>query len=376
MYLAQLHLKNFRNYEHLHLKLDAGLNLVTGENAQGKTNLLEAIYLLATGRPLRASKEEELIRWGAGEAIVSAHIHRERSLDVQVEIDLSRTQPRVVKVDGLTSRAALALGLFNVVVFSAMDMEVVRGQPADRRRYLDTEISMLSPAYVRALAGYRRALEQRNRLLKGIRESGGAITPSTIELLEAWDEQLVRYGCSVMAARERFINALRPLAYQAHGELSEGREELDIRYAPSIAEVPAEREQIADRFRQQLRMVREEELRRGSTLVGPQRDDLLLFVDGREARTYASQGQQRTVMLSLKRAEFELTLRERQEPPIVLLDDVMSDLDDLRRTQLLRMTLRGAQAFITATSAEPFPQEILATARMYRVESGHIHPVK
>ena len=114
MYLTQLHLKNFRNYEHLHLQLDAGLNLVTGENAQGKTNLLEAIYLLATGRPLRASNEEELIRWGAGEAIVSAHIHREQSLDVQVEIDLSRTQPRVVKVDGLTSRAALALGLFKL----------------------------------------------------------------------------------------------------------------------------------------------------------------------------------------------------------------------------------------------------------------------
>lgn len=375
MYLTQLRLKDFRNYECLHLEPDAGLNLVTGENAQGKTNLLEAIYLLATGRPLRAGKEEELIRWGANEASVYASIHREQSLDVEVEITLSRYQPRVVKVDGQTYRAALALGQFNVVLFSAMDLEVVRGQPADRRRYLDIEISMLSPAYVRALAGYRRALEQRNRLLKSVRESGGSLTPSAIELLEAWDEQLVRYGSSVMVARERFISTLRPLARQAHAELSEGREELDIRYAPSIEAVSGEREQVMERFRQQLHQAREEELRRGSTLVGPQRDDLLVFVDGKEARIYASQGQQRTVMLSLKRAEFDLTLQERQEPPIVLLDDVMSDLDDLRRAQLLRMTLRGAQAFITATSAETFPQEILATARMYRVERGHIHLV-
>lgn len=375
MYLTQLRLKDFRNYECLHLEPDLGLNLITGENAQGKTNLLEAIYLLATGRPLRAGKEEELIRWGVDAANLYACIHRERSLDVQVEIDLSRHQPRVVKVDGQTYRAALALGQFNVVIFSAMDLEVVRGQPADRRRYLDIGIGMLSPAYVRALAGYRRALEQRNRLLKNIRESGGALTPSTIELLEAWEEQLVRYGSSVMTERERFISALRPLARQAHAELSKGREELGIRYAPSIEEVPDEREQVVERFRQQLQRVRYEELRRGSTLVGPQRDDLLVFVDGKEARTYASQGQQRTVTLSLKRAEFDLTLQERQEPPIVLLDDVMSDLDDFRRTQLLRMTMRGAQAFITATSAEAFPQEILSAARMYRVERGHIHPV-
>ncbi len=372
MYLLKLSLSNFRNYESLHLEPDAGLNLITGENAQGKTNLLEAIYLLATGRALRAGKDEELIRWGAQEATVRAHIHREQSLEVHIEVSLSRSQPRVVKVDGQTYRTAAALGQFNVVLFSAMDMEVVRGQPADRRRYLDVEISMLSPAYARALAGYRRALEQRNRLLKGIRESGGVMTPSIIDLLEAWDEQLVRYGSSVMVARERFICALRPLAQVAHADLSEGREELDIRYAPAVEGVGPEREQVAEQFRLQLHKMREEELRRGTTLVGPQRDDLLLFVDGKEARTYASQGQQRTVMLSLKKAEFELTLQERQEPPIVLLDDVMSDLDDRRRTQLLQMTLRGAQAFITATSAETFPQEILRSARMYRVDNGRI----
>lgn len=376
MRLLSLDLVNFRNYSSLHLEPDARLNLITGENAQGKTNLLEAIYLLATGRPLRASKEEELIHWEAESASVRAQIHREQSLDVQVEVSLSRSQPRVAKVDGQVHRAAAALGQFNVVVFSAMDLEVVRGQPADRRRYLDAEISMLSPGYVRALAGYRRALEQRNRLLKSIRDSGGTLTPSTVELLEAWDEQLVRYGAHVMVVRERFIDALRPLARKAHDELSENREELDIRYAPAVEDAQGEREQIAASFRRALQRVREEELRRGSTLIGPQRDDLLLFVDGKDGRTYASQGQQRTAMLSLKRAEFDLALRERQEPPILLLDDVMSDLDDLRRAQLLRMTLQGAQAFITATSAERFPQEILSIARMYQVHSGQIQIVR
>jgi len=376
MRLLTLQLHNFRNYESLQLAPDAGLNLITGENAQGKTNLLEAIYLLATGRALRAGREEELIRWGAEEASVRAEVHREQALEVRVEMRLSRHQPRQVLVDGQSYRASAALGLFNVVAFSAMDLEVVRGQPADRRRYLDVEIGMLSPAYVRALAGYRRALEQRNRLLKSLRESGGTLTPSVIDLLEAWDEQLVRFGSSLMVARERFVCALRPLAREAHAELSEGRELLDIRYAPALEEVSAEREQVAERFRQQLQQARAEEIRRGTTLVGPQRDDLLLFVDGKEARTYASQGQQRTVMLSLKRAEFELTLQERGEPPIVLLDDVMSDLDDLRRAQLLRMTLRGAQAFITATSAETFPQEILAVARTYRVRQGQLEAVQ
>ncbi len=376
MYLTKLILSNFRNYEHLQLEPDAGLNLITGENAQGKTNLLEAIYLLATGRPLRTSKDDDLIRWQAQQASVFAHIHREQSLDVEVEIDLCRNHPRTVKVDGQAHRATAALGLFNVVVFSALDMDIVRGQPADRRRYLDIEISMLSPAYARALTGYKRALEQRNRLLKSIREGGGALTPSTIDLLEAWDEQLVRYGSAVVVARDRFITALQPRASQAHRELSEQREELEVRYAPSIEGLTDDREQVAERFREAIRTVRQEELRRGSTLVGPQRDDLALLVDGREARVYASQGQQRTVMLSLKRAEFELALHERQEPPIVLLDDVMSDLDDIRRAQLLRMTLRGAQAFITATSAETFPQEILAAARMYRVENGHIEVMR
>ncbi len=376
MYLTKLILSNFRNYEHLQLEPNAGLNLITGENAQGKTNLLEAIYLLATGRPLRTSKDDDLIRWQAQQASVFAHIHREQSLDVEVEIDLCRNHPRTVKVDGQAHRATAALGLFNVVVFSALDMDIVRGQPADRRRYLDIEISMLSPAYARALTGYKRALEQRNRLLKSIREGGGALTPSTIDLLEAWDEQLVRYGSAVVVARDRFITALQPRASQAHRELSEQREELEVRYAPSIEGLTDDREQVAERFREAIRTVRQEELRRGSTLVGPQRDDLALLVDGREARVYASQGQQRTVMLSLKRAEFELALHERQEPPIVLLDDVMSDLDDIRRAQLLRMTLRGAQAFITATSAETFPQEILAAARMYRVENGHIEVMR
>lgn len=371
MYLTKLDLQHFRNFESLHLVPDAGLNLITGENAQGKTNLLEAIYLLATGRPLRASKEEELIRWGAQQARVYAHIHREQALDVEVEVHLARNQPRVVKVDGQAYRAA-ALGQFNVVAFSALDLEIVRGQPADRRRYLDIEISMLSPAYVRALSGYKRALEQRNRLLKSIRDSGGVTTPSTIELLEAWNEQLIRYGTSVMIARGRFVDSLRPLARHAHQELSEGREELEVRYASNIEEVTGDRDQVAEAFRRQLQTLRDEELLRGSTLVGPQRDDLLLYVNGKEARTYASQGQQRTVTLSLKRAEFELTLQERQEPPIVLLDDVMSDLDDLRRAQLLRMTLRGAQAFITATSAETFPKEILGSARMYRVKNGSV----
>jgi DNA replication and repair protein RecF len=375
MRLLEIDLLNFRNYESLHLVPDGGLNLITGANAQGKTNLLEAIYLLATGRPLRAGKEEELIRWGMNEAHVHARIHRQQSLDVEVEARLSRSQPRVMLVDGQAYRAAMALGQFNVVVFSAMDLEVVRGQPADRRRYLDVEISMFSPAYGRALAGYRRALEQRNRLLKSIRESG-SLTPSVLDLLDAWDEQLVRFGSSIMIARERFINALRPLAQVAHAELSHGRETLDICYVPSVGGISEEREQTAECFRLQLRQLRNEELQRGTTLLGPQRDDLMLFVDGKEARTYASQGQQRTVVLSLKRAEFELVLQERQEPPIVLLDDVMSDLDDLRRAQLLRMALQGAQAFITATSAEAFPKEILTVARMYRVVSGRLEQAR
>lgn len=375
MRLVYLSLENFRNYESLRLEPDTGLNLITGRNAQGKTNLLEAVYLLATGRALRAGKDDELIRWGAQTATVQAQVYRERSLEVQVQITFSRNHSRLVKVDGQTHRAATALGQFNVVVFSTMDLEVVRGQPADRRRYLDIEIGMLSPAYVRALLGYRRALEQRNRLLRSIREGGGVLTPSLIDLLEAWDEQLVRYGTSVVLARERFICLLAPLARAAHAELSEGREELEVRYAPSFAVSGDDREQIAEQFRRQLLQARQEELQRGTTLVGPQRDDLLLFVDGKEARTYASQGQQRTVVLSLKRAEFELTLQERQEPPIVLLDDVMSDLDDVRRSQLLHMVLRGAQAFVTATSAERFPETVLSMARRYHVEGGRIREV-
>ena len=415
MRVCQLKLSQFRNYQELDLHPGEGINILYGDNAQGKSNVLEAISLLATTRSLRASRESELILRDAEAASVNAEVSRDREGDVELQVSVFQGDKKAVRVNGLKRpRVVDLLGEFNAVFFGSMDLAIVTGEPTDRRHYLNVEISQISPRYVYDLGHYKRALAQRNRVLRDLRDRP---RPPESSGIEAWNEQLVTFGSTLFDKRRFYTERLAPLADQIHRELTEGRESLELRYLPSIALPPAappatrennlaresreERyladtqeaagessgesipqtrpesalsgaEAIAAAFRAQLTAIGAEEARRGTTLLGPQRDDLAFIINGMDARLYGSQGQQRTVALALKLAEFRLIEDYVGEPPVLLLDDVMSDLDDQRRSHLLQYARRRCQTFITCTNLRSFPKEILAEAATFQVANGII----
>lgn len=368
MLVRRLSLHEFRNYRSLGQEFSPSLNLLIGRNAQGKSNLLEALYLLATTKSMRGSKDQDLIRWDSPACLVRGEVLRQTAGDVDLDVCLSRTERKSLAVNGVrTPRSMDFIGQLKAVVFCTGDLETVRGEPALRRRFLDLEIAQLSPAYCHALAWYRKVLEQRNRLLKNLRDQPAGELEG--DSLATWTEQLAAYGSRLMERRASFLERLRVLAREVHSELTGGEETLDVRYEPSFP-LPPEGKDLAEAFRQALAPLRREELRRQVTLLGPHRDELLLLVNGREARVFGSQGQQRTVALSLKLAELRLMTEVSGETPICLLDDVFSELDAVRRSHLVGATLDRCQTFLTTTDRELLPPELRDRGETYRVEEG------
>jgi DNA replication and repair protein RecF len=414
MRLSRLKLTGFRNYSELDFEPGDGINILHGRNAQGKSNVLEAISLLATTRSLRAARESELINKTAEIAQVTADISREREGEVELQVSVFQGDKKAIRINGLKRpRVVDLLGEFNAVFFGSIDIPIVTGEPSTRRHYLNVEISQISPRYVYDLGHYKRVLEQRNRLLKDLRDRPRSTQDTG---LDAWNEQLVQFGAPIIEKRRFYIERLAPIADQIHQDLTEGKERLTLAYIssvglemptpsavhegsekvynseePNLTDSPAATaeirhdhlgkgdllavsatERIALQFHRQLQSVSHDEARRGTTLLGPQRDDVNFFIDGVEARVYGSQGQQRTVALALKLAEFQLIEEFVGEPPVMLLDDVMSDLDDLRRRRLLAWLERRCQSFITCTSLRSFPSEILAGAAKFHVAAGTV----
>lgn len=417
MHVVELRLTDFRNFRTLEFQPGTGLNILHGDNAQGKTNILEALSVLATTRSLRASRESELIHRDREVAHVTAEVDREREGDAELRVSIFPGDKKAVHINAVRRPRVLdLLGHFNAVFFGTIDLPIVTGEPSERRHYLNVEISQISPRYVYDLGHYKRALSQRNRLLRDLRER-----PRNPEEagLSVWNEQLVTFGAPLFEKRQFYVERLAPLADEIHQELTDGRESLEIRYLPSIplsrpsvespttvqetsreegylaearreaagaagekdagsaatcVPVPVSADSVATSFREQLRQVAAEEARRGGTLVGPQRDDLSFRINGAEARIYGSQGQQRTAALSLKLAEFRLIEQSVGEPPVMLLDDVMSDLDEMRRRHLLAWIRRRCQTFLTCTHLHSFPEEILKDARIFRVAAGTVTP--
>lgn len=369
MRLTELKLRDFRTYEELVFRPGQGLNLLVGDNAQGKSNLLEAIHLLAITRSLRAGKETEMIRHKAPFAVISAEITKEKENDARLDVTLFQMEKKLLRINGSRHNRVLdLLGILNVIFFGALDLGIVSAEPSIRRRYLNLEISQISPKYVYDLADCKKSLEQRNRLLRDLRER-----PVRDSGLEAWNEQLIKNGVPIIHKRKFFIDSLAPLVEEIHRELTGGRETLILKYLPSVPiEAGADIETISQSFRAGIARLAQDELRRGATLIGPQRDDIQFFINGMDARTYGSQGQQRTVILSLKLAEFRLMEEYVGESPVMLLDDVMSDLDDERRSQLLQWIRGRCQTFLTSTNIRAIPPDILSTAAIYRVENGII----
>lgn len=400
MNICRLQLNQFRNYSSLNLLPYTGLNILYGENAQGKTNILESLRLLSTTRSLRASRESEMIRYGEETAFVQAEIQRNREGSADLQVTVFQNDKKSVQINGLKKPRVLdMLGEFNAVYFGSPDMAIVCGEPEDRRHFLNVEISQISPRYVYDLVRYKRILSQRNRLLRDLRD----YSKSDNSGLEVWTEQLIHYGAAIFDKRRFYTARLAPLADAAHRELSDGRESLELIYTPGISipesefsvrenrneeryiaaveleleqtitpKLSAAAERMAHAFHTHLKKVHTEELRRGATLGGPQRDDILILINGKDARLYGSQGQQRTAALAIKLAEFRLIEDYVGEAPVLLLDDVMSDLDDNRSSRLLSWTSGRCQIFLTCTSLRPFSKDILASASHFHVAEGQV----
>jgi recF protein len=371
MRLTNLRLRAFRNYADLDYDPGAGLNILVGENAQGKSNLLEAVQLLATTKSLRASRDSEMVLQLDGKPAETAHVTaevvREREGDVTLDLIIFPNDHKSVKVNGAKRpRVVDLLGQLNAVYFGSIDLAIVNADPSVRRRYLNMEIAQVSPKYVYDLASYKKSLEQRNRLLRDLRER-----PVRESGLEAWDAQLAHYGAPIIAKRRFFVERLAPLADEIHQELTYGKERLELSYLPSVP-LPATEDSAAmeEAFLSAIEKVKSDELRRGTTLVGPQRDDMRFSINGMDARIFGSQGQQRTVTLSLKLAEYRLVEEYVGESPVMLLDDVMSDLDDSRRSHLLAWIEGRGQTFLTCTNLNAFGEKLLATAEVRYVSAG------
>jgi DNA replication and repair protein RecF len=340
-----------------------------GANAQGKTNLLEAIGLLATTKSFRGSRDQDLIGFDAEFATDTGIVLRERRPDVTLEVTIGRGQLKHVRINGVRQHRLIDfIGQFNAVSFSSADIEVARGEPSLRRRFLDLEISQVGPSYVYALAHYRRVLEQRNRLLKALREGGqrGLLGDS----LATWDEQLIEHGAHMVHRRRQFVRHLEELARPIHARLTEGEEQLGLTYECSFPLPEGDAAAVRAAFAQALQEARPEELRRGVSVVGPHRDDLLFAINDRDVRVFGSQGQQRTAALSTRLAEIEVIRELTEEPPVCLLDDVLSELDDLRRAQIFDVTIGACQTFLTCTHTRALPASVLANARIYQVTAG------
>ncbi len=380
MHLTHLSLYNFRNYTRLELDLAPGITILLGDNAQGKTNLLEAIYYLATSRSPQAGMDRELINWLSVEeeplpySRLVGRVERAAST-VSLEITVSQQSEngsryqKQVRLNGVNKRAMDLMGQLNVVLFLPQDVDLVSGAPSLRRRYLDVTLCQVDTHYCRTLASYNQIVTQRNALLRDMADRGG-----DQEQLAFWDGRLVSLGAYLVARRQEAIAVLDELARDVHVELTDGHERLHLQYVPSL-DLDGERTaaEVQAVYEAQLRGLRPREMGAGVTLAGPHRDEMRFLINGVDAGVYGSRGQQRTAALALKLAEVELMRRETGESPVLLLDDVLSELDAGRRQFLVQELARGEQqAVITTTDLQALPEAFVRDCQLWQVETGRL----
>ena len=332
MYIKNIKIKDFRNYNELELDFNSKVNFILGQNAQGKTNLLESIYITSMGKSFRTSRDTEMIGFGKDFARVYCEISR-NDMDGSVEIIIDRAGKKFVKLDGVKiKRASELLKNVYIVIFSPEDLKIVKDEPEKRRKFIDRELCQIKPSYYDSLSNYKKVLLQRNTYLKE-----ETVDPS---ILDIWDMQLAEYGKRVMRHRSEFIEKLDFISSEIHGKITDGRENLNIKYAPNV--------DFKEDLYEILKKSCDNDLRQRTTTRGPHKDDLEFYIDGINVRNFGSQGQQRTCALSLKLAEISIIEDETGEKPVLLLDDVMSELDSMRQKFLIK-SLEEVQLFITTT---------------------------
>ncbi len=357
MIIKSLKLKDYRNYELLNIEFDHATNIFYGDNAQGKTNILEAAYLAGTTKSHRGTKDRDLIRFGQEESHIEMMIEK-NGVPWQIDMHLKKNSPKGIAINKVPIRRASELfGLTNFVFFSPEDLNIIKNGPAERRRFMDLELSQLDKVYLSDLTNYNRTLNQRNRLLKD-----AYYREDILDTLEVWDMQLVLYGEKIIQRRIRFIEQVNGIIHDVHQKLTGGRETISLSYEPGCGALS---------LAAALEKNRERDIRMKSTSVGPHRDDICFMADQIDIRRFGSQGQQRTAALSLKLSEIELVKQIIKDTPVLLLDDVLSELDKHRQNYLLD-SIHDIQTLITCTGLDEFVNHRFSINKVFHVQSGHV----
>lgn len=357
MIIKSLKLKNYRNYDLLNLHLDANTNILYGDNAQGKTNVLEALYLSGTTKSHRGAKDRDLIRLGYDESHIETIIEK-RGMEYQIDLHLKKNSPKGIAVNKIPIRKAVELfGIVHFVFFSPEDLNIIKEGPAGRRRFVDLELSQLDKVYLSNLSNYNRIINQRNSLLKEIVHQ-----QSLIETLDIWDMQLIEYGTKIIDRRKEFVDQVNKIISDIHLRLTGGKEHISLSYEMSTGDMTLE---------QAVKRYRERDLKFKSTSVGPHRDDMGFQEGSLDIRRFGSQGQQRTAALSLKMSEIELVRSVTGDTPVLLLDDVLSELDKNRQNYLLD-SIHDIQTIVTCTGLEELISHRFAVNRVFYVKDGSI----
>ena len=357
MIIKSIELANYRNYDSLQLSFDKGVNILYGDNAQGKTNVLEAIFVSATTKSHKGSKDKDIIKFEQDESHIRSIIER-RDMEYRVDMHLRQYKTKGIAINGQKiKKASELIGLLNVVFFSPEDLSIIKNGPSERRRFIDMELCQLDKSYLYNLNQYNKILNNRNKLLKDI-----VFNPALKDTLDIWDEQLIMFGCQIIKRRAAFIKELNDIIYDIHRKLSGEREELFIEY---------EAETQAENFAAKVRANRERVLKIGQTSSGPHKDDCIFKIGECDIRKFGSQGQQRTAALSLKLSEIELVKKVTKDTPVLLLDDVLSELDSNRQNHLLN-SIGDIQTIITCTGLDEFINNRFEINKIFKVTAGSV----
>ncbi len=364
MIIRSLELADFRNYENLKIDFSSGTNILYGDNAQGKTNILEAIFVSATTKSHKGSKDKEIIRFGKEEAHIRTILEKDAA-SYRIDMHLRKNKSKGIAIDGQkVKRASDLIGRLNVVFFSPEDLGIIKNGPSERRRFMDMELCQLDHIYLNSLSKYNKLVVERNKVLKDLFEK-----PENSVLLDVQDKQLCEYGSVIIKAREKFIKELNEIIGPIHEKLTGGKELLSVYYEPNVG---------LDEFEKKLSSSRKKDIYAKQTTVGPHKDDFSFVVkrdnseaEGIDIRKFGSQGQQRTASLSLKLSEIEIVKKSKKDNPVLLLDDVLSELDSNRQNYLLN-TIGDIQTIITCTGLDEFVNNRFEIDKLFKVTEGSV----
>lgn len=363
MYIKYLQLINFRNYKELNIELSKNINVFIGDNAQGKTNILEGIYYSSIGKSPRTNRDKELINWNGNEAYIKIYVHKMR-LDKKIEIKIFKEGKKGINVNSIKiNKISELIGTLNVVMFSPEDLRIVKESPSFRRKFLDIELCKLSKKYYHNLVQYNKVLNERNVILKKWNEQNS-------DMLQVYDDQLCKYGGIVTRLRDQYVKKLNENAKRIHSDITSGNEDIEFKYITPVKNISKAEDEILEL----LINSRKKDFEKRVTSLGPHRDDFDIKINGIDARIFGSQGQQRTSVLTIKFASLEIIKEITGEYPVLLLDDVLSELDANRQKYILS-SINNIQTFITCTGIGDIKSYLKDEAQLFLVKSGFVDKV-